>query len=66
MKIKLSKGKPRGDGLFLICNKKEELELVSIQDEWVFNYPRMNASITLEDQMDDILGWKKLDIHLVE
>lgn len=62
MKIKLSKGRPRGEGLFIVSNdRNDELELVEIVDGWCFAYPQYNASFPIEHA--GIHGWKKLDVE---
>jgi hypothetical protein len=62
MKIKLSTGKIRGSGLFIVSGEssENELELVLIKDGWVFDYPNMKTSIPIEKSR--IYGWKKIDI----
>ena len=61
MKIELSNGKPRGNGLFLVSHANDDsLELISIEDGVVFSYPQFNVSIPLESY--DVHGWKKLDV----
>lgn len=62
MRIKLSNGKPRGSGLFLVSHFNDDhLELIVIDDGWVFSYPTYNASMIIDDC--DIKGWKKIDVE---
>lgn len=62
MKIKLSKGGPRGNGIFIVSyTNNDEFELVYINDGWVFAYPQYNSSFPIESA--NIRGWKKIKIE---
>lgn len=62
MKIKLSSGKPRGNGLFLVHHKDGDYkELVIIEKGWMFDYPYRTTSVPVEDT--NIYGYKKIDIE---
>jgi hypothetical protein len=49
MTVKMKKGKPRGEGVFLVKDYSGTIDLIYIQNRFVFDYPEMNSSQPLEE-----------------
>ena len=61
MKIKLNKGKPKEDGLYLL-QIQNELKLAYIEDNWYSPYPAKGKNVHLDYLC--CYGWKKIEVEL--